>query len=261
MSFLKKNILFALLFFCAIGLFVNCKSTLKKAVKNSEGYFYNAETAHLMYINLTDYGDLMTMQSYYPHFNPYRLAEAGRSHISIDNNPVKRLREILDFSLEKGKIISFKDRKDIYYPVPQSHSSVERMLDFMKDIAETKFERCLGEFVLPESERKYKIEKKEHEFILTIIYPNEHYSAVTEILTLEDCNTLKGKTTKIKFNGNKETDYSYETYDPYYITYDYYFEIYDSRVNQFEKTKPHPRDCGCEDDNFPGFRASFNCKR
>jgi len=258
MIFLKKSILFTLLFFCTIGLFAQSKSNLKKAVKNSEGYFYNEEIACVMYLSLNDYGDLIVMQPYYPYFNLNRLVKRGGRLISIDNNPVKQLQKI--FSPEKGKILYFKDMKDIYYPIPESCSSESRILDFMKGIAEKKFEKCLGEFVLPESKRKYKLEKKGREFILTIVYPKENYSVLTEVLILEDFETLKGKTTKIKFLGTKEADYSYEIYDLHYTSYDYYFEVYDARVNQFEKSKPHPKDCGCEDDNFPGFRASFNCK-
>lgn len=208
---MKKIIsLFILILSFSSNIFAYTFEEISSIIKNSTGWFYNPKTFRLEYIYMNDSSYIYNLAAYdIIEKKVNRSGSGGRSYISNKSYNLDGFMK--QFEVKNNKIISLEEYDGIYYPT--NTKSEKELLDFLEKAVFKKFDACLGTYVEKKSGRKYIISRSGEFYKLQIIYQNEDFPVLEDLLSVSSAERLVGSKSNI-------------------IIYDDYFTIYDPKKNK-----------------------------
>lgn len=227
MQSIKKSFL-VLLFSCLMtGVFADEISDIKNAFIAASGFYYNKSETLLVYVNFD--GTNYSVNDCFINFENKTITQSqswSRGTYSDD----RLEKEKFYFELENGKLKAFHPYGKYYY-IPLFTDDYEKVIAFMREKVNAKFDFVCGEYTDELTGRVYTLSKVKDNFNLKVKYNEPGIKKTVNVpLKIEGTSSLSG--------------------NDYYISYySGMFRIFDPLETKIEKKYDrHEADCRCGGD-------------
>lgn len=239
MKFIKKSFLVFIVSSLMTCVFADEISDIKNAFIASSGFFYNKLETSLVYVSFD--GVNYSKQDCFIDFEN-KTIKKSQSWSRGTYNDARLEKEKMYFELETGKLKAFHPYGKEYY-IPLFTDDYAKVINFMKEKVNAKFEFVCGEYTDKHTGRVYTLSKGKDGFNLNVKYNEPGIKKTVNVpLKIEGTSSLSG--------------------NDYYISYySGMLRIFDPLKTKIErKLDRHEADCRCggEEEESLNYLAAFN---